>query len=406
LSDLGDSEQTPCDLGTVVDYTHLTAMRAPRPTLLTFNSKDQCCFASGHALRPLLEGAWPIFALHGAGDSLRAHVNDDPGTHNYERENREKFYQMCGDFFFAGKAFDAKEIECGNELKSKEELGVIIPVENQNFNSVALAISKMLPRAGDLPTNRTAAEGWQKENREKLKKIVAWKDFKVTAASAGVDEVGGVSLKRWKLRMDETWTVPAVELARAGAHGTVIVVHDGGRKEAAAEVEKWLAAGKRVVAIDPWYFGESKVAQKDYLFALLMLTIGDRPLGLQASEVAGTARWIAGRFKDEPITVVAVEPRCSTFALVAGAVEEAIGTIELNGALGSLKEVIEKDWTMEKTPEMFCFGLLEAFDVAHIAAMAAPRKVTVHAPSERAKAEMEHLKGWYAMWGMEWEVLR
>src|SRR3954452_5740565 len=46
LKDLGDSEQTPCDLATVADYTHLTAMMAPQPTLLTFNSKDNCCFAS------------------------------------------------------------------------------------------------------------------------------------------------------------------------------------------------------------------------------------------------------------------------------------------------------------------------------------------------------------------------
>ncbi|HEU5119328.1 MAG TPA: acetylxylan esterase, partial [Isosphaeraceae bacterium] len=32
FEDLGDPEQTPCDLATVVDYTHLTAMMAPRPT--------------------------------------------------------------------------------------------------------------------------------------------------------------------------------------------------------------------------------------------------------------------------------------------------------------------------------------------------------------------------------------
>src|SRR5262245_32334476 len=32
LSDLGDSEQTPSDLATVADYTHLTAMLAPHPT--------------------------------------------------------------------------------------------------------------------------------------------------------------------------------------------------------------------------------------------------------------------------------------------------------------------------------------------------------------------------------------
>src|SRR5436309_9324288 len=44
VTDLGDSEQTPCDLASVADYTHLTAMLADRAALLTFNSKDNCCF--------------------------------------------------------------------------------------------------------------------------------------------------------------------------------------------------------------------------------------------------------------------------------------------------------------------------------------------------------------------------
>src|SRR6185503_3925327 len=57
FSDLGDSEQTPCDLGTVADYEHLTAILAPNPALLTFNIKDDCCFAADHALPPLIEAA-------------------------------------------------------------------------------------------------------------------------------------------------------------------------------------------------------------------------------------------------------------------------------------------------------------------------------------------------------------
>ncbi|MEO8494641.1 MAG: acetylxylan esterase, partial [Planctomycetota bacterium] len=84
-SDLGDSEQTPCDMATVADYKHLTAMMAPRATLLTFNIADNCCFASGHALQPLLDAAEPVFRLYERADRLASHVNHDPGTHNFER---------------------------------------------------------------------------------------------------------------------------------------------------------------------------------------------------------------------------------------------------------------------------------------------------------------------------------
>jgi hypothetical protein len=363
LSDLGDSEQTPCDLGTVADYAHLTAMRAPRPTLLTFNSKDDCCFASGHALAPLMAAARPIFALYGAENALRSHVNDVPGTHNYEKENREEFYKMAGEFFFPGKQVDYREIECASELKTKEQLAVELPAENESFHSLAMKLSKDLPKKAQ-------------SNPERLKKLVAWKDLKVSAESGGVEEKDGTSVHRWKLRMGDAWSVPCVELSRAGAKGTVIVVHDGGRKAAMDQVNKLLAENKRVLAIDPFYFGESKIEQRDYLFALLMITTGDRPLGLQASQLAASARWIADQHKGEEVSLVAVGPRSITFALIAAALEPSISSVELNQPLTSLRDVIEKDWTMDKTPEMFCFGLLAEFDLKDIEAMVAPRKVT------------------------------
>ena len=110
-SDLGDSEQTPVDLGVAADYAQLTAMRAPRPTLLTFNLKDNCCFASPHALPPLMDAAMPIYKLYDEADQLRWHVNEDPGTHNFGRDNRQALYRMIGDFFYSDAALAGSPIE-------------------------------------------------------------------------------------------------------------------------------------------------------------------------------------------------------------------------------------------------------------------------------------------------------
>jgi hypothetical protein len=139
-----------------------------------------------------------------------------------------------------------------------------------------------------------------------------------------------------------------------------------------------LAAGYRVLAIDPFYFGESKIAERDYLFALLVAAVGDRPLGLQASQVAAIARWVDAERKCGPVTVVAVGPRSCTFTLVAAALEDkAITALELHGPLTSLKDIIEQNATVEQKPELFCFGLLEWFDVKDLAALVAPRPVAV-----------------------------
>ncbi len=155
LSDLGDSEQTPCDLATVVDYTHLTAMMAPRPTLLTFNARDNCCFAAGHALPPLLDAARPVFTLFGEPQNLRWHINDDPGTHNYQSDNRQALYSMMEDHWSdAHVRFEKPEIPSESEVKSAEELAVELPEDNTDIHDLAMALSAPCPAMPRCPRAR------------------------------------------------------------------------------------------------------------------------------------------------------------------------------------------------------------------------------------------------------------
>ena len=404
LEDLGDSEQTPCDLATVADYTHLTAMRAPRPTLLTFNAKDDCCFGSEHALGPLLEAAGPIFKLYGHEHFLRSHINYDPGTHNFGLDNREAFYQLVGDHFFAGSPeFLPKEIPVETEVKAHTNLLVELPTNNANFNSLALALSKKLPRQPALPVGKAAAEKWQQANRSKLREVVRAKHSRAIAQRAGEETRSDLKAIFWRFNVDDAWTVPVVELARGPAKGTTILIADAGRQSVGAEAERAIASGQRVLAVDLFYFGESRIRTHDYLFALLVAAVGDRPLGIQASQLAAIARWAKGEHPDEPLSITAFGLRSSAISLVAAGLEEkAIGRLELHEALGSFKEVLEHNWGVEKTPELFCFGLLEAFDIKQLVALIAPRPVTFTEPSERAKTELKGIEKWYDTLGGKW----
>jgi hypothetical protein len=415
FKDLGDSEQTPCDLGTVADYTHLTALMAPRPTLLTYNSKDDCCFESGYALPPLLDAAGPIFKLFGKELALRSHVNDDPGTHNYEKDNRQAHYRMLGDHFYAGDAsFKAEEMPSDDEVKKKEELAVDLPTPNADFHTLAMELSRSLPRDGELPTDKKAALKWQQAARERLHTVLHTDSYKVNPKRTHTEERAGVRASYWKLHMAdavtdpmvEVWTIPVVELERGEAKGTTLLLADGGRRSAVAQVERLLDAGQRVLALDPFYFGEARVMERDWLFALLLATVGDRALGVQAHQVAAVARWARAESPTGPLSVVAVGPRSSTIALVAAGLEEkAIARLDLSAALGSLKEVIEENRTVQQTPELFCFGLLEAFDVKQLAALVAPRPVQFLEPGPRVKKEMAGLKAWYETLGSDFQPL-
>jgi hypothetical protein len=372
VSDLGDSEQTPNDLATVTDYAHLTAMRAPRPTLLTFNATDNCCFASPHAMQPLVDAAAPIFKLYGREEALRTHVNYVPGDHKYGQDNREAFYRMLRDFAIEADAgFPALEIPSESEVKTYEQLTAPLPEDNANFNSLARELARDLPRDANVPTSEKTLERWRERKRAQLREIVRAKHSRATAQRTERAKQGEMGVSFWRVRVDDQWTLPAVEFTPADARGTTILVADAGRKKVGPEVEALLKAGQRVIAVDPFYFGESRIRTHDYLYALLLAAVGDRPLGLQASQLTAIGRWAHERHAKAPVTLKAVGPRSSLFALIAAALEpEAISGVETTGAMNSLKEVIENNSSVDKTPELFCFGLLEHFDIPQLRAMA------------------------------------
>src|SRR5262249_44964818 len=146
-SDLGDSEQTPVDLAATADYAHLTAMLAPRVALLTFNEKDNCCFAAPHALPPLLEASRPVYQLLGQAENLHEHINYDPGTHNFLRDNREALYKVIGQHWYGhDTAFSPNEIECDKEVKTAEELAVELPADNLDLQQLSQKLMEPLPK--------------------------------------------------------------------------------------------------------------------------------------------------------------------------------------------------------------------------------------------------------------------
>lgn len=370
VEDLGDTEQTPCDLATVVDYSHLTAMCAPRPTLLTYNAKDDCCFRADHALQPLLDAASPVFALYGKGLNLRSHINQEPGTHNFEQENREQFYKLLGDHFFAGQRFDWQEIGCQEEIKTHEQLLVPLPENNADFHSLALALSKALPRQNGPPADNSRLDQWRRERRRLLRDTVRFREYTVAPEKVGQRRQGGVEATFWRFKIGGEWTVPAVELSEGRADRWAVLIADQGRKAAAGQAQELLTAGYRVVAIDPFYFGESALAHHAALYVLLMAGVGERALGVQAGQLVAVARWARTAGGAKHVKVVAQGPRTSTIALTAAAADpEAIQEISLIDPLTSLKQVIEKNWSLEDCPEQFCFGLLARFDLKDLSVL-------------------------------------
>ncbi len=357
--DLGDSEQTPSDLASMADYTHLMALVAPRPLLLTHNARDTCCYRGDYALGALAQQATAAFTRAGTPAAFAYHLNHDAG-HNYERDNREAFYRFLHAHLLGGApGFDPTEPDVSGSIRPVADLAVPIPADNADFRSLARQVLANLPTP---PAPR----------RERLAALVRAPRYEVRAVTSGRDDTGSTAF--WQLHMGP-WTVPATELAPTTARRTTLLLADAGRAAAAGDARRLLDAGSRVVAVDPFYFGESSLGPRDFLFGLLVSALGERPLGIQAGQVAAAARWLHER-DGTPIDIDARGPRTSLIALVAAALEPgAIGRVRLHEDWRTLREVLDRNISAQQMPEMFAFGLLAEFDVPQIEALVAPRPV-------------------------------
>ena len=134
-ADMGDLEQCPADLCTAADYDVLTAMFAPRPTLLIYNREDDCCFQTRRTRLSVYRPARAVFESLGAGGDIELHDNVDPGTHNYESDNRGQLYRFLNRHWGLDTPDDDLPYE--EELLPESELNVGLPADNATLYSLA-----------------------------------------------------------------------------------------------------------------------------------------------------------------------------------------------------------------------------------------------------------------------------
>src|SRR5262249_14385710 len=158
-------------------------------------------------------------------------------------------------------------------VKSADQLKVDLPADNADLHRLAVELARDLPQA---PSG---------DHRDALRAIVRPYDEKVQAERSARDETDGLVRTGWVRRLGLTWSVPVVELSRGEPKGPVLVIADGGRASAEAAVKAQLDAGRRVLAVDPFSFGECEIKERGYLWSLMVGTVGERPLGIQVGQV-------------------------------------------------------------------------------------------------------------------------
>ena len=361
IEDIGDQEQCPADLCTVADYDALSALFAPRPTLLIYNRHDDCCFQTRRTRKSIYEPIRPVFALLGARDNIALHDNTDPGTHNYERDNRRQLYKFLNQHW--GLETSDDDLPYRDELQTEEALAVGLPPDNATLLSIAqAALGKIRERNRKARTPAAARQALAS-----LLKLPQWKNRSLQEVGTAQKRQDG-TIQHYLLHLDDTWTLPLTEYTPPRPRGIELLIADGGRGALAAPLTTALAQGRRVIVADIFATGELRT---DPRHQMLVATAGQRPLGIQVGQVL--ALLATASQKSRTLHLTAHGRVCPVVALIAAALKpNSLASLTTNTLIDSLGRLIDWPLSYDAAPSLYCFGLLAEFDIPDLIALSAP----------------------------------
>ena len=377
-SDIGDLEQNPTDLVSIADYTYLTGMLAPRPTLLLYNQKDDCCFVAERAESAVYHPAIPFFQLFAKTADFVYYENKDPGTHNYDLDNREQFYRFVKKHYALCDSTES-EIPSEAELLTAEQLTVGLPEGNANFFTLAKTYLESLPKYPVPMTDDTEQEQWQKSARLRLQQVLRLSplaDDGITVDQLLEQESrNSVKIERYQLRTTDQLTLPLMVFYPAQPQhqnqNIVIALADGGRTQMKDRIQKEISLGNTVIIVDLLFIGESVPAGiSPWQYAMLIATVGKRPLGIQVRQLQLLVEWACQKYQVPQISLQSQGWNSGIVVLATSGLSPGrIKKINAAGALLDLKVLINQHLDYENYPALFCFGLLEEFNVPELMAL-------------------------------------
>ncbi|MGC2768818.1 MAG: acetylxylan esterase [Candidatus Acidiferrum sp.] len=374
-TDTQEVEEDATDLIQNFDYPFLVAMRAPRPTLLIHNEQDDCCFLAPLVKPYVYQQVLPFFKLYNAENALRWHENIDPGTHNYQLDNRQQSYAFFSEYLHLPPV--TQEIPSSSEILTPEQLAGSLPKDNLTTAALARKLASQITRSAVL-SQGSEREAWIKSQREQLKSVVHYSPVSVAAWKLISTKRPG--LQSISYRFDFSNSLCAAGIWVAGSHAAAeapvtIVINDKGFKSSAQIVADRVNRGEQVIALEPLFFGSTTPDDPDPAYwEMLLASSGDRPLGIEVSQLVAIAK--SFRATGQKIRLETAGIRSQVVALVAAAIEpELFSEVYSDNAMSSLRYLLDTPVPYRSAPDLFCLDLYKYFDIDRLTAIAAPVEI-------------------------------
>jgi dienelactone hydrolase len=383
----GDIEQNPTDFLVGQDYSTLTAMRAPRPTLLIYNAEDDCCFRAPLVKPYVFDPVVPFFNLYGKADAFQFYQSTLISAHNYALEDQAQAFAFFIKHFHL--TADSVEIPVGQYVKTYDELKGGIPEDNLTILGLARKMAGQLTRP-PVPAGQSELMGWSGSQRAKLRDVVRYHPVAVShisrVANTHHDQVESIS---YRFEMTNGLSATGVWLKEVQTENhppLTIVINDKGKKSAATEI--WdrvpevahrMERGEQVLAADLVGMGDAAPDKPLHLIAEMLAATGERPLGMEAAQLISLARWAQEEWAPPQIRLEGTGIRSQVVALVASALEPKLfSQVELDGGMRSLSYLLDKPVAYEDAPDLFCLDLYKNFDLDRLVVLAKPAEVVQH----------------------------
>jgi dienelactone hydrolase len=352
LADVGDYEQDPPDLAAVADYDTMTAMLAPRPTMIVFNENDDCCFKTERAKPVVYDAVTPTFNSLGAADRFAWHSNTDPGTHNYAADNRAQLYRFLDRHF--GMKTPPQDLHDGVELFTESELRVGLPPEQTTMIEMARRRARNLARSHRTP--RTSAQ--KQKLRQRLREVIRLPEYR-TRILEETPLAGG-----WQATVQVgPWRLP-VTCGKPAENGiATLAVSILGRQG----LDFRQVNQKGYYAAD--LLGQG-VLKTDHRWLMLVECAGQRILGIQAAQLLALSAVVAKHAKADRIRLEGHGEAAAFLALLVAGLEPArFRRVIAYSSLQTLSLLSEWNTGYEAAQPLFCPRLLEVADVPQIQAL-------------------------------------
>jgi hypothetical protein len=354
MGDAGDGEQMPPDLEAVLDYQRMTAMLAPRPALLILNAKDDCCFVADRTKPVIYDAVRPTYRAFKALDRFAFHVNHDPGTHNYDSDNRTQFYRFINRHF--GLSLPTVDTHRPEEILAESRLNVGLPLNQTSVLTFARKCAREAVSRLRLP--RTAGE--KAQLRRKLAQVIRLPRYGKPSAQTTGRRKGNPLIR---LRVGP-WSLPMVWARDKSVRAAWLIVSD--RPEYADPGAALRIKGNRFF-LDVLGTGACRVSPMRFL---QLQAIGERLLGIQAAQILAAARFVAETAR-MPRICLSGNGTCSALAcLVAAALEPSrFRRVAVTWEYSTLVHVSDRGMRFEEAPSQYCADLLTVADIPQMVAL-------------------------------------